>query len=77
MAQLDLWQVELDALPWQGQSPRDLTKARKALFLEQARQKDDRLVVDPNQLDLWPSAKKAPRIYRGAPLLLDLEGRTK
>ena len=69
-SQLDLWQAELDALPWQGQSSRVLTRSRKALFLRREPQKDDCFFVDPDQFDLWLTAKKAPRIYRGAPLLL-------
>jgi len=71
--QLDLWQAELDALPWQGQSPRALTKARIAVFLRREPQKDDRFFVDPNQIDLWLPAKKAPRKYRGAPLLKEVK----
>jgi len=71
MAQLDLWQVDLDGLPWQGQSPRGLTKAQKALFLRREPQKDERFFVDPDQVDMWLPAKKAPRKYRGAPLLVE------
>jgi len=71
--QLDLWQAELDALPWQGRSPgemaRVLTEERIALFLRREPQKDDRFFVDPNQLEMWPAATKAPWIYQGAPLL--------
>jgi len=74
--QLDLWQAELDGLPWQGQSPRALTKVGLSLFSRREPQKDDRFFVDPNQIDLFRAAKrKAPREFsRGAPLLLPFDG---
>ncbi len=68
-ATLDLWEAEISRVPWRGQSPRALTRARKALFLSQAAQKDDCFFVDPDQVDLWIATKKAPWIYQGAPLL--------
>jgi len=74
-SQLDLWQVELDALPWQGRSPRALTKCKKALFLRREPQKDDCFFVDPDQMDLFHAAKKGPRRYAGAPSLLPLPRR--
>ena len=72
MAQLDLWEEELEALPWRGQSPRALTRASKALFLERERQKDDRFFSDPCQTDLFQEAKRGLRRYAGAPSLLPL-----
>ena len=72
MAQLELWEAEINALPWRGRSPRGLTRVANALFLRREPQKDDRFVIDPDQLDLWLPAKKAPREYRGAPLLLEI-----
>ncbi len=69
-SQLDLWESELVALPWRGQSPRALTRCRKALFSRQEPPKSVSEFVDIDQLELWPPAKKAPRFhYRGAPLL--------
>ncbi len=75
-AQLDLWQEELDALPWGGRSPRavawsgeGLTRVRIALFLRREPQKDDCGFLDPDQVDMWLPAKKAPWVYQGAPLL--------
>jgi len=69
--QLDLWEAELDALPWRGQSPRALTSAAKALFLRREPQKSERFFADPEQIDLFPAAmEKAPWIYQGAPLLV-------
>ncbi len=62
-SQLDLWQAELDALPWQGQSPRRvLTINQKGLFLRREPQKDDRFFVDENQVDLFLAAitRRAP-----------------
>jgi len=72
-AQLDLWQAELDALPWQGRSPRVLTRAHLGLILQPEAQKDDRFFVDPNQCDLFPvGMTNAPWIYQGAPLLKEV-----
>ncbi len=70
--QLDLWEVELHALPWRGVSPRELTRGRKALFLAQEAQKGDRFFVDPNQLDLFK--RRGPELpkYSGAPLLWEV-----
>ena len=70
--QLDLWQSEVDAMPWGGRSPRSLTRVRMSLFFEQERQKHERFFVDENQVDMFKRAKKAPRIYRGAPLLQEV-----
>ena len=71
MAQLDLFGHVSVRLPWDGRSPRSLTKAAKALFLKRERQKDDRFFCDPDQLELMLTGNKAPRIYRGAPLLIE------
>jgi len=71
--QLDLWQEELDALPWQGRSPRALTRGAQLLFFRREPQEDDRFFADADQVDMWPPGKKAPRFYRGAPLLLPLK----
>jgi len=68
-SQLDLWEVELAALPWQGRSPRGLTKARKVVFLRREPLKDERFFVDPDQIDLFPAAIKGPPRYEGAPSL--------
>ena len=69
MAQLDLWQAELDGLPWGGQSPRVLTRSYKSLFLRREPQKDDCFFVDPEQLELFPAAITGPPQYEGAPSL--------
>ncbi len=64
-------------VPWQGRSPRSLTRVRTALFL---RQEPPGHVVsrDPMQLEMWPVSgrphgKKAPERRSGAPLLLDVK----
>jgi len=70
--QLDLWQVELDALPWQGRAPRDLTRGRMSLFLRREPQKDDRFFVDPGQFEHELAGNEGPPVYRGAPLLQEV-----
>jgi len=72
--QLYLFEGMVD-LPWDGRSPRSLTRSAKALFLRREPQKASD-TVDGEQLLIWPvSAKRAPRL-RGAPLLLEAsEGR--
>jgi len=69
--QLDLFE-DVVRLPWYGRSPRSLTRRANALFLGQPRQKHERFFVDPNQVDMFKRAKKAPREYRGAPLLKEV-----
>ncbi len=61
------------AAPWGGRSPRELTAAYKRFILKAQAAKSVRdFVTDPGQYDLWLPAQKAPRIYRGAPLLDEL-----
>ena len=73
--QLDLFE-DVVALPWNGKSPRALTRAAKALFFKRERQKDERFFVDVDQFDLIRAAKKRPRrISAGAPSLLPLPRR--
>ena len=76
-SQLDLWQAELDGLPWQGRSPRGLTRGSEVLFLRREPQKDDRFFVDPFQMDLFHAAITGPPRYEGAPSLLPLPGRSR
>ena len=75
--QLDFWQEELEASPWQGQSPRALTRGSKVLFLRREPQKADRFFVDPDQYDLFRAVRKGPHQYDGAPSLLPLPGRAR
>ncbi len=59
-------------IPWDGKSPRDLTRARIALFSKRERQKDDRFFVDSVQYDLFLAAIPGRLQYGGAPSLLPL-----
>ena len=72
-AQLDLWEAELSALPWRGVRPRVLTRGSKvSIFKAQAVERTTDF-VDADQLPLFPElVKKAPREYRGAPLLKEV-----
>ena len=72
--QLDLWQVELDALPWQGQSPRGLTRGAKVLYSRREPGKDDRFFADARQFDLFVDATRKGPVYAGAPLLVPFGG---
>ena len=67
--QLDLWQVELDALPWQGRSPRGLTRARLSVIFKPEAQKHERFFVDLDQFDLFRAAITEFPWYRGASCL--------
>ena len=70
--QLELPFEEWRREPWAGKSPRALTRGSLALFLRREPQKDERFFVDPDQLELWPVADKAPWKYQGAPLLKEV-----
>ena len=64
-----------EGVPWEGQSPRALTRARKALFLRPEPPRHE-VFFDPEQLELWPvhrghKDRRAPLILRGASLLLE------
>jgi len=74
-------QFELDlfpGVPWDGRSPRGLTRVRISLFLRR-KPPGHEVYVDPAQLLLWPGGskaakrKKAPRKQWGAPPLLPLK----
>jgi len=72
--QLELWPEILEEerrLPWGGRSPRSLTLTGfpEVLFLRQEPQKSVSDLVSLTQLEIWPTGKKSPPIYRGAPLL--------
>jgi len=71
-SQLSL-RLDWGSVPWEGQSPRALTRAAIALFSRREPQKDDRFFVDPDQLDFFRLvSEKAPReVSRGAPLLVE------
>jgi len=74
MAQLSLALEDLrKAVPWGGQSPRDLTKGAQRLFLRREPQKDDCFFVDVRQYDLFLAAIPGRTRYGGAPLLHPFE----
>ncbi len=59
--------------PWEGRSPRALTRGYGRFTLKAQAQKSMRDSADPDQYDLWLPAKEAPWVYQGAPLLLEPE----
>ena len=59
-------------LPWQGRCPRVLTRAYNALYSRREAKKSMGDLKDPAQGELFVSGEEAPRLYRGAPLLLPL-----
>ena len=75
--QLELWtEAELRecmrGIPWDGRSPRGLTRARQALFSRREPQKTP-AIFDVDQLPLFPRlVTNAPWVYQGAPLLKEV-----
>ena len=76
MAQLELDLVDVRLrIPWQGVSPRDLTRVQISLSLERERQGHE---VDPLQYDLFGGGVRGAHLgrrgfsYAGAPLLVEL-----
>ena len=62
-------------IPWEGRSPRGLTRGFGALFLRQAPPKKRERSRDcPGQIDLFEDRKRLPGRSRGAPLLFEPEG---
>ncbi len=59
--------------PWDGKAPRFLTKSSRSLFSRREPQKDDRIRIDPDQMDLFHAALTPLEISPGAPLLLEPE----
>ena len=63
-------------IPWDGQSPRALTRVANSIFLRRKPQKDAWDVLCEIQYDLWPAAKTAaPPVWGGSPSLLPLPDR--
>ena len=66
--------------PWQGRSPRGLTRVHLGVILKPEAEKSvSDLVLDPCQYDLFPAAIKdlPPHIWGGSPSLLPLKGRSR
>ena len=62
-------------VPWEGLSLRGLTRASKLIILKpQGEKKRERFGLF-DQLEMWPTAKKGPPVYRGASTLLPLRRR--
>jgi len=76
--ELEFHDVRLQ-IPWDGRSPRSLTKAARALFLSESGRGHE---VDPNQIEMFRIARRRGRtekrgpLYEGAPslFLLPKEG---
>jgi len=65
------------SVPWEGRSPRELTRGHDILIFRRKAGKSVSEFVDPDQLELWPElTEKAPSILEGAPSLLPLPRRT-
>jgi len=60
-SQLDFWQADLDGLPWQGLSPRGLTRGHNVVILEPRGGKSTSAFSDPMQLEIWTPKKRARR----------------
>ncbi len=64
-------------VPWEGHSPRGLTKAANVLYSRREPPGHEVAFCDPNQLELWyhfrpHRVKGSDRVSVGAPLLLPL-----
>ena len=60
------------SIPWDGISPRALTKGAKVLFSKRERQRTTDF-VDVDQVDIWlTDTKKGPPLWGGSPSLLPL-----
>ncbi len=74
--QLEMFGLEVPArvrVPWGGVSPRDLTREGIRRIFQARRKKGRPECISPGQLDMFDQMDvKAPRSYRGAPLLLPL-----
>ena len=67
---------EIVRVPWDGRSPRALTRVGLSLiFKAQAAKSTSDFSIDPDQYDLFGDAKTGPPRYEGAPSLLPLPRR--
>jgi len=61
-------------IPWSGRSPRELTRVAQSFIFKPGGAKSVRELLDPLQLEFWPSEDKGPHRYDGAPLLIPFKG---
>jgi len=66
--------VGASSLPWEGRSPRALTRGYVRFTLKAQAGKSMGDFVDPEQRDFWLPIKKAPPIYGGGSFVTTLEG---
>ena len=59
-------------VPWQGRSPRSLTRVAESLIFQSREKKCMSELISPLQYELWP-INRAPRQSLGAPSLLPLD----
>ena len=75
-SQLHLAQLELELgdrrvrIPWEGTLPRALTRCAQSFIFKAQAAKGRPQINSGDQFDMWLPTKKAPQLYRGAPLLL-------
>jgi len=62
-------------VPWDGRSPRALTRVALGITLKAQAKKSASDFVDPEQYDLWLPLKERPPRYSGAAPLLPLPRR--
>ncbi len=75
--QLELFEGGLTVvrIPWEGRSPRALTRVGLGITLKAQAAKSVSDFVRTGQYDLWLAAEEGPPIYRGAPCLLPMPRR--
>jgi len=62
-------------VPWEGRSPRVLTRAAMSPIFKAQAAKARAVFTDPAQCEMWRHDQKGPLVvYQGAPLLLPLGG---
>jgi len=66
--ELELHDVRLQ-LPWDGRSPRELTRVGLSSIFKAGAVKKRERIRDPRQEEMWPTGRGLPQ-YEGAPLLL-------
>ncbi len=72
--QLSLFEGELalSRIPWEGRSPRALTRVGLSPIFKAQAEKSVSDFVSADQLELELTGSEGPRVYAGAPLLVPL-----